>query len=410
MDSKLIAFILYRYPLGISTMIINSIKLFCEKGCHVDIYINRDSLESAPIDFKNDHVSFFVYDERRDMLAKALKYSTNKLAKLLSPLMRIIPQDLRFFVFFHDIFVLSRWLRKKVNKYDYSYLLPVECRSLLSVSWYKKKKEIIYYNMELLDWSEKNPLYKNKLELKKLEYQMIQNLEQVAITSPLRAGHFSKINNFDIEKIHVLPVAPMGEPIQKRSKYFRDKFSISENSKIVLYIGNFEPWFMCLEIIKTVQDWPQDFVLVMHTWNKSFLETQYYEKMVNSAKGLPIYFSSDYIEYDELAAAISSADIGLMFYEAIDANFTEILFSSNKFGEYLKAGLAVICSDFPSLKDFVEENDVGIAVPVHVLSRALEQIKDKLDIVKKNAHVCYEEKIRFESHFERFFDQLPLDV
>lgn len=409
MDSKRIAFILYRYPLGISSMIINSIKLFIEKGCHVDIYINRDALESAPIDFEDDNVSFFVYDERRDLLAKALKYSTNKLAKLLSPLMRIFPPNFSFFVLFHDIFVFSQWLRKNVSRYDYSYLLPVECRSLLSVKWYKKKK-IIYYNMELLDWSEKNPLYKNKLELKKMEYRMIQGLDHVAITSPLRAGHFSGINDFDIEKIRVLPVAPIGEPIHKRSSFFREKFGIPDNSKIVLYIGNFEPWFMCLEIIKTVKNWPQDFVLVMHTWNKSFLETQYYEEMVSYAKGMPVYFSSDYIEYDGLAEAISSADIGLMFYEAIDANFTEILFSSNKFGEYLRAGLPIICSEFASLKEFVEENGVGMAVPVNELSRALDQIKDKLDIVKKNAHLCYEEKIRFESHFDRFFDQLSIDV
>ena len=87
MDSKRIAFILYRYPLGVSSMIINSIKLFIERGWHVDIYINRDALESAPINFKNDHVSFVVYDERRDVVASVLKYSMNKLAKLLSPLM-----------------------------------------------------------------------------------------------------------------------------------------------------------------------------------------------------------------------------------------------------------------------------------------------------------------------------------
>jgi glycosyltransferase involved in cell wall biosynthesis len=243
-----------------------------------------------------------------------------------------------------------------------------------------------------------------------MEYRMIQSLDHVAITSPLRAGHFSDINDFDIEKIRVLPVAPIGEPIHKRSSFFREKFGIRDNSKIVLYMGNFEPWFMCLEIIETVKNWPQNFVLIMHTWNKSFLKTQYYGEMVNSAKGVPVYFSSDYIEYVELAAAISSADIGLMFYEAIDANFSEILFSSNKFGEYLRAGLPIICSDFPSLKEFVEENGVGMAVPVNELSFAVEQIGNKIDIMKKNAHLCYDEKIRFESFFARFYDQLFVDV
>ena len=410
MSKQRVAFILYSYPLGISSMIINSIKLFVEKGCHVDIYINKNSFKNAPIAFDKAQVRCVVYNDSHNLFMRGYQFFLSKFERILSPFAKMVPVNFRFVVLFPDIFLFSQWLRKQMKKYNYSYLFPVECRSLLSVCWYKKKKKIIYYNMELLDWSEKNPLYKYKLELKKLEYQMIQNLEEVAITSPLRAGHFSKINNFDIEKIHVLPVAPIGEPIHKRSSFFREKFGIPENSKIVLYIGNFEPWFMCLEIIESVKDWPQGFVLVMHTWNKSFLKTKYYGEMVNSAKGLPIYFSSDYIEYDELAAAISSADIGLMFYEAIDANFSEILFSSNKFGEYLRAGLAIICSDFPSLKEFVEENGVGMAVPVNELSFAVEQIGNKIDIMKKNAHLCYEEKIRFESFFARFYDQLFVDV
>ena len=401
-----VAFILYRYPLGVSSMIINSIRLFVEKGFMVDIYINESSLKKAQIEFDEAHVTLIVYDDSQNIIMRGYQFLLVRAENVLSLLAKMVPIKFRFVVLFPDLLLFSQWLRKELRKYSYSYLFPVECRSLLCLSRVKVRGNIVYYNMELLDWSEKNLLYNYKLELKKLEYRMIKKLSRVVITSPLRAELFSQINDFDINKIYVLPVALMGEPIIRRSKYFREMFGIPEDFKIVVYLGNIEPWFLSIEIIQSVKDWPKGFALIMHTWNKSILEKPYGKEMINQARGLPVYFSTDYIEYDELAVALSSADIGLLFYEAIDANFTEILFSSNKFAEYLKAGLAIICSDFPSLKDFVEENRIGVSVSVEELSKAMKQIGEKLGVLKKNALVCYQEKFRFEIYFERFYNQL----
>jgi hypothetical protein len=105
---------------------------------------------------------------------------------------------------------------------------------------------------------------------------------------------------------------------------------------------------------------------------------------------------------------MSSADMGLAFYEAVDRNYTEILFSSNKIGEYLKAGLGIICSDFPSVKQFVESHDIGMAVPVYELPRAIREISERIDSVRDNALQCYKNELRFENYFNRFYDQLQI--
>jgi len=402
-----IAFILYRYPLGVSSMIINSIKLLVDRGYSVDIFINLNSLNLAPIEFNNESIRMFVYDDSRIPLPRRayihLLFRTDKLATVL---LGALPDSLRLPLLFPDIYVFSRWLNRHLERSTYDYYMPVECRSLLCFVSFPEKSKIIYYNMELLDWNRFSPLYPGKAALKKMEYYIITQIRHVAITSPLRAEIFCKINGFDMSKVSILPVTPSGGPISAKSDYFRSLFGIPASTCLVVYSGSFQPWAKCLDIIGTVKNWPENHALVMHTWNPSIVGTQYHAQMVEEAKGLPIYFSYSYIEYDKLALALSSADIGLMFYDGSDANYSEILFSSNKLGEYLKAGLMVICSDLPSLKQFVEENRIGIAVPLEELPRAIAGAKNHLGRYRENAASCYVEKFCFEEYFDRFYEKL----
>jgi glycosyltransferase involved in cell wall biosynthesis len=202
----------------------------------------------------------------------------------------------------------------------------------------------------------------------------------------------------------------MGEPITGKSSFFRDKFSISDGQIVVIYCGNLRPWTKCLEVIRSVRNWPRNCVLVIHTWNNSVLDTTYHRRLIKAAKGLPVFFSDGYIEYDALPVALSSADIGIAFYEEIDDNFTEILFSSNKIGEYLKAGLPVVCSNFPSLREFVEVNQIGLTTSVEDLPQTIRHIEGKLRFYRKNALSCYQAKYRFEVFFDNFCAQLFADI
>jgi len=402
-----VAFILYRYPLGVSSMIVNSIRLFADRGYLVDIFININSLNLAPIEFNNDSVRKVVYDDsQRSLPLKAYIHLLFRMDRFATKLLAPLPDSLRLPFLFPDLYLFSIWLRRRLKLYTYEYYIPVECRSLLCFVDFPEESKIIYYNMELLDWNKYSPLYPGKTVLKEIEYKVISRLDHVAITSKRRAEMFCEINKFPMNKIDILPVTPLGDPIRIRSGYFRKVFGIPEDTRVVIYCGSFFPWAKCLEIIRTVKHWPDDYALVMHTWNQSAVGTEYYNQMVEEARGLPIYFSFKYIEYDKLALAISSADIGLMFYDGSDANYSELLFSSNKLGEYLKAGLMIICSDLPSLKQFVEDNDIGVAIPVEELPRAIKETTKRLGAFKANSVQCYSEKFRFDEYFSRFYERL----
>ena len=403
-----VAFILYKYPLGVSSMIINSIRLFAQRNYRVDIYINRQSYEEAPITFTEPGIRIIIFDDHgMSLLLRCYRFVIRRTGDYFLLLAKKLTVTTCLLLFYPDAYRFLKWLNRRLKKHEYTYIMPVEYMSLLCLAPVQQKGTILYYNMELLDWSKNNPLYgKNKRMLKELEYNMIRTIPQVVTPSPLRSDLFSEINTFDRESVYSLPVAPIGDPVIDKSRYFRDMFNIPDDHRIVLYSGNFQRWFQCLEIIKSVPHWPAKTVLVMHTWNRSALKTAYFRDMKRLAEGLPVYLSASYIPYNDLPEALSSADIGLAFYEALDDNFTEILFSSNKIGEYLKAGLGVICSDFSSLKQFVEDNGIGMAVPVHEIPKAVKKTVERIDIVRKQSLRCYHEQIRFENYFNTFHDKL----
>jgi len=257
--------------------------------------------------------------------------------------------------------------------------------------------------MELLDWSEENPLYEDKLELKKRQVSALKQVNHVVITSYARARIFSEINKYPIEHISVLPVVPRRREVKVRSKYFREKYDIGDDKTIVIYSGNFRPWAQCIEIIESMNLWPPDTVLIMHTWNKAVLDDDYCQQMFIRAKKFPVFFSTDYLSYEELSIALSSADIGLLYYEEIDDNFTEICFSSNKMSEYLASGLPVICSPFPSLKEFVEGNQIGVAVGFHEIGDSIKIIKSNYIIYSDQVRKCCEKHFIFDKYYKEVF-------
>ncbi|PKN20613.1 MAG: hypothetical protein CVU71_02180 [Deltaproteobacteria bacterium HGW-Deltaproteobacteria-6] len=403
-----VAFILCRYPLGISSMIVNSIRMFAEKGISVDVYIGKNSFDECPIIFSDSGTRTFIFEDKGfGFFFRMYRFIMRNTSNLIYPLLKRCSFRTGLMVAFPEVYRFSRWLKSVTNFDQYDYVCPVDCYSLICLHDVTDKDKLIYYSMELHDWSPTSIVYGNKLILKELEYRSIQALKCAVLPSPARAESFCKINNFALEKTEILPVAAMGDPISKKSRYFRDKFLIPDHHIIVVYSGNFTSWFQCAEIIDAMQACSHlDCSLVMHTWNKMSTETGYFQDMMKRAFGLPVFFSKEYIRYDNLTEVLSSGDIGLAFYESLDENLTEILFSSNKIGEYLKAGLPVITSDFKPLQEFVANNKIGLAVSVRDMPEAIEEISSRLDEYKSNALVCYQTHYRFEPYFEKFYQYL----
>jgi len=380
-------------------MLINSIALLARAN-HVEVLVSKGEIRELPFDRWMERHLVAYPDFSRIFAVRGIKF-----------LLRMLPQWLKrraarlwWTLGSVDLLLFSRWLAKRLREHKYDLLIPVECFSLIAVDKAAPAgADIIYYDLELLDWGTGNPMYIGKAVLKELEHRALRRVAHVMITSPLRAKLFASINDYPAERISALPVAPLRRPQPARSRYFRDKFGIADDRLLLVYSGNFAPWAQCVEIISGMASWPGNAVLVMHTWNKAALSHAYFRQMTQAAAGRPVYFSSETLRYEDLAPALSSADIGLLFYEAIDANFTEILFSSNKMAEYMAAGLPVICSPLPSLARFVHGEEIGVATGFDGIGAAAGRIAAAMDGYRSSVAKCRERHFDFERHFSNAY-------
>jgi glycosyltransferase involved in cell wall biosynthesis len=398
---KRIAFIVYNYPLSVSTMILNAIELLSNHNI-VDVYVSRSQQQNQPISSRLLKLVHYFPDFGELFFVRLIRFVYRKAPLVIRPKVT----NWVWWVTNFDVWNLSRWLSKNASPRKYDIIIPIECFSLIAArNAFQPSSDIVYFNMELLDWADDNPLYSNKSALKHLEYEALKHVVHVMITSNNRGDIFSKINDYPRDKISVLPVVPMKRIATTKSEYFRERFGIDHKKILVIYSGNFQPWAQCLEIIDSMDSWPENVHLVMHTWNPASLTTPYFRKLETAAIGRPVNFSSEYIDYYELSNALSSADIGLLFYEAIDFNFTEILFSSNKMGEYLAADLPVICSPFPSLEEFINSEGIGIACSFDKLGDAIRSISLDIAAFRNRVHECRQKHFEFESYFLAAFGQ-----
>ncbi|MBF0510806.1 MAG: hypothetical protein HQL13_00590 [Candidatus Omnitrophica bacterium] len=398
MTNKKIAVVLYRYPLSISTMIIAAIALLSQHN-KVDVFLD----DKQRLTFKCDPwLQALIVPGTKNPFAIFLRKATNKLRILFFSAFG------RFYSFSwesinFDLVRFSKALRGQFSKNQYDIVIAIEAKGLIAVDRAEVfKGDLIYFDMELLDWSPKHWAHMDKVELKKRQFAALQKVNHVMITSPKRAEIFAQMNKFNPERISVLPVVPLKRKVLQRSRYFRDKFKIPEHQVIVLYAGNFSAWAQCLEIIESMDNWPKEAVLVMHTgYGKQVKNLDYFKAMEKKASGRQVYFSLEPMLYQDITEAMTSADIGLAFYENLDANFYEICFSSNKMAEYLASGLSVITSPFEGLKEFVEGHGIGRSVDCADIGKAVQDIIQKERVYRENVKKCVEKFFIFEDYFSK---------
>ncbi len=385
-------------------MLVNSVRGFHAKGYDVEILMDKGMFDLARIDFRASGVSVRTFDvpvrrvsHLRDRFLRLLLRVFTKFPKSV----HLVPLDLLRCFHFPDFVFMRNELAAYLESARPDFIIAADIKSICCLPEMKTKCPVLYYNLELYDWKGSD------LPLKRLEHSELKKVSAVVTTSRARKDIYCSINKFPPDRVFTLPVASAGDSVKVRGSYFRDKFSIPSGKRIVLYAGNLHDTFMVLQIVESVRDWPDGFVLVVHTWQNWPGRWEYWDRLAAAAKGLPVHLSSGYISPEEFPSALSSADIGLCFYDrSLDVNFRELLFSSNKISEYLKAGLPVVTSPDDDFQDFFGRTGAGLATGIGGLPKALSAIGGDLEGYREKALNAYETEMRFEPYFERFYNEI----
>ncbi len=219
-----------------------------------------------------------------------------------------------------------------------------------------------------------------------------------------RARLLAASNGISVSRIVTVPNSPLGCAVRQNSDHLREMFQIPDVCKIILHAGGLGNYTMCLELAEAARTWSEDLVLVFHTREAS---DPHLGMLRATADNKHILFSLQPVPYAQLDALVSSADIGIALYRDIGRNVSQIGLSSGKLSQYLKCGLPVVTTDFPSLRQIIEGYRCGICVsdPQEV-DQAVRQILESYDTFSANSLFCYNELFSFEKHFGKVLARL----
>lgn len=307
---------------GVSPSLENTAKYLAGQGYRVEIYID--------------------YSERCKELGIDLKERENIF-------IHYVNQD--FFIFINR-FILPIYRRAKEENIYYSFIVGFDPIGLFPAAFLSQALGIpfLYHSLEFYEeigWEET------------IEKKLANKANFILTQDDIRAEKLSEILKLDRQRILLVYNSSIGSPIFQKENYFREKFSISSQKKIVLFAGSIIEEFCILEILKTVSEWPNEFVLIIHGWCFDKKLGKEIDKYIDFKR---TFISREIFDSEKKYKVFQSADIGLVFYKPLNLNLICAAGASGKFYDFMRAGVPVVGNDILGMRDLVEKNSVGKVV------------------------------------------------
>lgn len=289
---------------------------------------------------------------------------------------------------------------KNIPNNKYNHIIGIDqgiiAASKLSSKWHTSYSLISY---EILFADEFPPLGKKE------EIRSCSNISFAICQDSVRSLLLSQENHIPLNKIVNIPVADTYDGPYRKNNLLGKTLKIDSYKKIALYAGSLSSWSMTEKLIESTNLWPDDWVLVLHDRDgrEAYLNP-YLEKIKHNKK---IYLSNISISIpSQLEKIISSADVGLAFYETnpnsptLGKNLLFIGLSSGKIAMYLKYGLPVMINEIGEMSDYVRKYTCGMVVGD---SKDINpaQIKN-LSEISKNCTSFYKNKLDFSLYKNNF--------
>jgi len=306
-------------------------------------------------------------------------------------------------------FFFERELCRRHAALPYKCFIGMDPEGLIDAAPLAKRLGIpfIFWSLELR--FAEDSLTKRQRTLKTQEIQISRQADIVIIQDKWRAKAIIEENGFNPAKIMLVPNSPIGKARRAPGNYIREQLGIPPNRKIVLCAGTIRWWAMSQEIVEAANSWPENYILVMHSRQRSYTYgSEYVKKIVEMADPQHVIVTFHPTSSEEYRSLVDSADIGLALYNPFlpmssakpDRNLEFMGFSSGKLAAYLHCGLPVIVNQSTGPKELINEYHCGICVTqLSEISNALGTILKHYDEYSANACRCFNERLEFSQYF-----------
>lgn len=274
----------------------------------------------------------------------------------------------------------------------------VQCNdlhTLIAGFLFRHRAQIIYDAHELFSETQKG--------LRKIIWGLLERIMVPACHAYIqpeknRRTYFARKYHLPESSIALVENFPLGKyPFSGRNR-LRERLSIAEDKKIVLYTGVLGAGRNIENMIRSMSLLDSQFVLVLI--GPTF--KGYDENLVDLVANLHLQSRVKFhpaIPNVEMLDYINSGDIGLVFYENINLN--NYWCASNKLYDFIFCGKPVITNDYPGLKEVVEKNQLGVCLSDSTPELIANAVKD-VEKMEPAAHEPYVWERQEEEYLELF--------
>ena len=315
---------------------------------------------------------------------KNLKINTFKRHKFLKKdrFNNFLPNNLLFLI----------WCYKKFNKVKFDHIIGVDPSGLAisGILSLFKSVNFSYLSLELILWSDKNRMYRG---YKLLEAFFIKKTKKIIIQDELRQKLLESEYKLDKKKFLLFPNSPIGNATIRKSTWLHNKLNISSKTKIILYMGSWSEEFYNNWITELASKEIGECLIVVQTRMKLKINKNHYSNQIK--------FLTTPLKYSELTNLISSASVGLAFYDPDHSeNIKYVGKSSGKMTHYLFNGVPIICNSLPYWEKSLKKYKSGeCADDINKLYVTMLEIINNQEVYSKGAvkHFNKELKVKFSS-------------
>ncbi len=376
------------------TVLCETIEALAGSGYAVDVFTHTGP-DFVPPHFRNPKISIRVLDT---LPAVSDGHVRKSVGRLLSERLR------------------ARRLVASVERLHTEYLafigVDVEGLSLAASLVGDSDIPLVYHSLELLLSAELQS--EDERRMKEEELALSRRAAFIVIQDEERAALMSRDNDISLDRFVLLPNAPAGPARRCPSDYWRRRFSLSPDTRVLLHSGSLWGWTGIDDIVAAAGELPDRWVLVVHSRSDAGSLPRIDRLRALAAPG-KVLFSLKPVPRNELDELADGADAGLAFYvptpgsRFTQTNIESIGLSSGKIAQYLRAGLPVIVNSTPTIARVVEERGFGVSVSDAAgIPGALERIEGGYNGYSSRAVDFFNERLDFRLGFQRLLGRLRL--
>lgn len=386
----------------------NSIQLFHEKGYDIRVFQYEDKrIAQHPSELEDKYTLFEI---KYPIIAKYILYAIKVLFRSLKHigLKRMSTVGEAIECLFHNYYyVMGCVLKKKCGQKE--VFIGGDPGALIAAQIISKKLNgiLIYWSLEL--YIEKHLTNFGLRHLKRMERRCNQDAVCTVDFGDIRCKILQQENRIPPEKMIAVANSQIGHGSILRSNHFNDKFNIPKDKVIILHAGAlFGPWLHVKDIFQSVPEWPENYVLVLHTHMRPYPGCGF--SIPEAYLNTKIFLSDEPVSFDQLDLIYSSCDIGIMVHGPVGYQFDQNLYYSDlsvgKMFHHLKVGVPLIVRNLPGYREMIEDKKAGVCIegPCDILP-SIRQIMENHEQYRKNALLLHE-ATRFDLHHAKLIEKI----